>query len=227
MAQTSRGVAPEQPATSQGRTTYNPLSGVKILPPLEHYFTSLALLSTTTLEWAVVLNGTFLDYFAPPTLRSHHPHGTIALDIAHCAAAIPGDGDAPISFTYTFDVARFVVAALDLASWPASHELRVVGDELTFNEFVKLAEEARGVEFDVVYDDIETLKSSKVSELPGHKASYDKFPKERLQWFLAIFELWMAQGLGRVERGEGSLNELFPEIKPLTARDMLEKYWKA
>ncbi|GKT62235.1 thiF family protein [Colletotrichum tofieldiae] len=26
------GVAPEQPTTSQGRTTYNPLSGVKILP---------------------------------------------------------------------------------------------------------------------------------------------------------------------------------------------------
>ncbi|OHW97590.1 NADB-Rossmann family domain-containing protein [Colletotrichum incanum] len=131
-----------------------PEGGAKVLPPLEHYLASLALLSTTTLEWAVVPNGTFLEYFAP----------TIALDIAHSAAAIPGDGDAPVSFTYTFDVARYVVAALDLASWPASNELRVVGDELTFNEFVKLAEEVRGVEFDVVYDDVEKLQRFGISE---------------------------------------------------------------
>ncbi|KAL0937796.1 NmrA-like family protein [Colletotrichum truncatum] len=204
-----------------------PEDGVKILPPLEHYFTSLAALSSTTsLEWAVVLNGTFLEYFAPPALKSHHPpHSVIVLDMEHNAAAIPGDGNTPVTFTYTFDVARFVVAALDLDRWPETHELRIVGDELTFNEFVRLAEEIKGVKFDVAFDDVEKLKASQITELPGHKASYGQFPKEQLQWFFAIFELWMATGLGRVER-EGSLNELFPEIKPLTAREMLEKYWK-
>ncbi|KXH53076.1 hypothetical protein CSAL01_09821 [Colletotrichum salicis] len=204
-----------------------PEDGVALLSPLEHYFTSLHTLSVTSLEYAAVHNGTFLEYFAPATLKSHHPHSTLVLDIAHADAAIPGDGNTLVTFTYTFDVARYVVAALDLPSWPADHELRIVGDELTFNEFVTLAEETRGVKFDVVYDDVEKLKRSEVSELPGHQASYAQFPKERLQWFLSIFELWMATGLGRVEGGKGSLNDLFPEIKPLTAREMLEEYWKA
>lgn len=142
----------------------------------------------------------------------------------HNVAGIPGDGSAPVTLTYTFDVARFVAAALDLEAWP--RELRVVGDEVTFNELVAMAEEAKGVKFDVAYDDVEKLRASQITELPGHAASYDKFPKERLQWFLAIFEMWMATGLGRVPR-EGTLNEMFPEIKPLTAREMMERYWAA
>ncbi|KAF9871596.1 NmrA-like family protein [Colletotrichum karsti] len=202
-----------------------PEDGVKILPPLEHYFTSLTLLSQTTLEYATVLNGTFLDYFAPPTLKSHHPHSVIVLDMAHAAAAIPGSGDVALTLTYTFDVARFVLAALDLPRWPDDHELRVVGDEVTFHELVALAEDARGEKFDVVYDTVEDLREGRITELEGHKESYDKFPKKRLQAFLAIFELWMATGLGRVER-RGSLNEMFPEIRPLTAGEMMERYWK-
>lgn len=142
----------------------------------------------------------------------------------HNAAGIPGDGNTPVTLTYTFDVARFVAAALDLEAWP--RELRVVGDEVTFNELVAMAEEAKSVKFDVAYDDVEKLKASQITELPGHAVSYDKFPKERLQWFLAIFEMWMATGQGRVSR-EGTLNDMFPEIKPLTAREMMERYWAA
>lgn len=103
-------------------------------------------------------------------------------------------------------------------------ELRIVGDEVTFNELVAMAEEVKGAKFAVAYDGVEKLGASRITELPGHAASYDKFPKERLQWFLAIFELCMATGLGRVPR-EGTLNEMFPEIKPLTAREMMERYW--
>ncbi|KAK7710200.1 hypothetical protein SLS64_002313 [Diaporthe eres] len=199
-----------------------PEDGVAILPPLEHYFTSLKALEATSLEWAVVHNGTFLDYFAPPSLKTHHPHSVLVVDMEHNAAGIPGDGNAPVTLTYTFDVARFVVAALDLGAWP--RELRVVGDELTFNQLVAIAEEVKGVKFEVAYDSVENLRASQITELPGHTASYDKFPRERLQWFLAIFELWMATGRGRVPR-EGTLNEMFPEIKPLTAREMIERYW--
>lgn len=204
-------------------------SGAAILPPLEHYFTSLKALEATSLEWAVVHNGTFLDYFAPPAgpagFKTHLPHSVLAVDMAHNAAAIPGDGNEPVTLTYTFDVARFVVAALDLEAWPTSRELRVVGDEVTFNELVAIAEEVKGVRFDVVYDGVEEqLRQSRITELPGHRSSYDKYPKERLQWFLAIFELWMATGRARVPR-EATMNEMFPEIKPLTVRGMMEKHW--
>jgi nucleoside-diphosphate-sugar epimerase len=84
------------------------------------------------------------------------------------AAAIPGDGKMPVTYTYTFDVARFVVAALDLEKWP--RELRFVGDELTFNELLEIAEETKGVKSTVAYDDIEGLKASQITELPGHVA---------------------------------------------------------
>lgn len=170
-----------------------------------------------------MINGTFLEYFAPPALKSYHPHTVLVLDMEHNAAGIPGDGDVPVTFTYTFDVACFVVAALDLDKWP--DELRIVGDELTFNEFLALAEEAKGAKFDVSYDPVDKLEASQITELPGHQDAYTRFPKDRLQWFLAIFEMWMARGQGRVSR-EGSLNEIFPEIKPLTAKEMMERYWK-
>lgn len=199
-------------------------SGVTILPPLEHYFTSLKVLDETSLEWAVVHNGTFLEYFAPPTLKTYHPHSVLAVDMAYNAAGIPGDGNEPVTFTYTFDVARFVVAALDLQAWPTTRELRIVGDEVTFNELVAIAEDVKGVKFDIAYDAVEELKASRITELPGHAKSYDKFPKERLQWFLAIFEMWMATGKARVPR-DGTLNEMFPQIKPLTVMEMMERYW--
>lgn len=190
---------------------------------MEHYFTCLKALQATSLEWAPVFNGIFLEYFAPPALKSYHPHTVLVLDMEHNAAGIPGDGNVPVTFTYTFDVARFVVAALDLDKWP--RELRIVGDELTLNELLALAEEAKGAKFDVTYDPVEKLETSQITELPGHQAAYAKFPKDRLQWFLAIFEMWMAKGQARVPR-EGSLNEMFPEIKPLTAKEMMRKYWK-
>lgn len=177
----------------------------------------------TSLEWAVVHNGTFLDYYAPPTLKSHYDHGTVVLDIPNAAAGIPGTGNEPMTFTYTFDAARFTIAALDLPSWP--RELRIVGDTLTYNELTKLAEAARGVKFDVKYDDLEKLRRFEITELPGHSNDYKKFPKDVLLPFLSIFQRWMAEGLGSISR-EGSLNEMFPEIEPLTAAGLMELYWK-
>lgn len=148
----------------------------------------------------------------------------MVVDIPNAAAGIPGTGNEPITFTYTFDVARFVVAALDLPTWP--RELRIVGDTLTYNKLVKLAEDARGVKFDVKYDDLEKLQNFQITELPGHQKDYQKFPKEVLLPFLSIFQRWMAEGLGEVLI-EGSLNERFPDIKPLTAKQLMNQYWNS
>ncbi|TXB96030.1 hypothetical protein FocTR4_00016812 [Fusarium oxysporum f. sp. cubense] len=200
-----------------------PEDGPKILPPLQSYFDSLDYLSNTHLEWAVVHNGTFLDYYSPSTLKSYYDHGTLVVDIPNAAAGIPGTGNEPITLTYTFDVARFVVAALDLPTWP--RELRIIGDTLTYNELIRLAENARGVKFDVKYDDLEMLRSFQITELPGHKKDYPKFPREVLLPFLSIFQRWMAEGLGKVPM-EGSLNEKFPSIKPLTTKELMSQYWK-
>lgn len=90
----------------------------------------------------IVLNGIFMDYFAMPHLKTYLERSVFVVDMEHKVAAIPGKGDMPVTFTYSFDVAKFVAAALDLAEWP--EESRVVGDQMTWNKLVRLAEEARG-----------------------------------------------------------------------------------
>ncbi|CAG9986908.1 unnamed protein product [Clonostachys byssicola] len=203
--------------------TAYPEDGPQILPPLQAYFDSLEALKSSDLEWAVVHNGIFLDYYFPDTLQSYYDHTTLVVDIPNGAAAIPGTGNERLTLTSIHDSARFVIAALDLPEWP--RELRVVGDTLTYNELVKLAEEARGVKFDVKYDDLEKLKKFEVSELPGHRNDYKRFPKDVLLPFLSIFERWTAEGLSEI-KFEGSLTEKFPTIKPLKVKELMDKYWK-
>ncbi|KAF7534587.1 hypothetical protein G7054_g6143 [Neopestalotiopsis clavispora] len=119
-----------------------PRAGVEILPPLQDYFDCIDELTKTNLEWSVVLNGIFLDYFSAPPIKSYLAPNAFVIDMANNAAAIPGTGDEMVTFTHTFDVAKYLVAALDLVKWP--RELRISGDEMKFKDFVKLAEEVKG-----------------------------------------------------------------------------------
>ncbi|KAH6869438.1 hypothetical protein B0T10DRAFT_568906 [Thelonectria olida] len=58
-------------------------------------------------------------------------------------AAIPGSGNTSVTFTHTFDLAKYVDRALDLEKWnPGSY---IVGDKVTWNEFAEIAEAAKGV----------------------------------------------------------------------------------
>ncbi|OHE96802.1 hypothetical protein CORC01_07948 [Colletotrichum orchidophilum] len=75
---------------------------------------------------------TFHEYFAPAALTTNHQHSITLLDTPHNAATIPGDGNTPVTFIYTFDVACYIVTALDIpAAWTADHELRIVCDGFT------------------------------------------------------------------------------------------------
>ncbi len=87
--------------------------------------------------------GFFLDYYGMPGVKSHMAPSTMVIDMANNAAAIPGAGNTPVVFTHTIDVAKFVVASLDLKKWDP--ETYVKGDRLTLNEFVRLAERAKGM----------------------------------------------------------------------------------
>lgn len=66
----------------------------------------------------------------------------MVLDVENRAAAIPGSGDVPVTLTYSYDVASFVAALLDMPHW--SKESRIIGDTVTWNEFVRMAEEVTG-----------------------------------------------------------------------------------
>ncbi|KAE8381935.1 hypothetical protein BDV26DRAFT_278354 [Aspergillus bertholletiae] len=200
-----------------------PQEALGVLPQLKGYFDGLEQLRNSGLEWTVFHIGMFMDYFATPALKSYLKPHVAAFDIENKVAAIPGDGNVPVTLTYSFDMARFLVASLDLEHW--EEESRVVGDEVTWNEFLALAEEARGSKFEVCYDDIDKLRRFEITELPVHKTFYDRFPKEAFQFFTSIFERFTAEGNSHISKA-GSLNERFPDIKPLSVMEMLNTYWK-
>lgn len=117
-------------------------SAIPALRPLKGYFDSIARLRASELQWTVFHNGIFLDYFAPKSLPSYFSRITLVVDIKNREAAIPGSGDVPVVFTYSFDVARCIVEALDLLEW--EEEMFVIGDKLTWNEFVRTVETVLG-----------------------------------------------------------------------------------
>lgn len=80
----------------------------------------------------------------------------LVVDMSHNAAAIPGSGNVPVVFTHTTDVARFAASLLSQDTWPA--ESFAVGEKLTWRDFVRVAEEAKGEKFEVHFDALEVLE---------------------------------------------------------------------
>ncbi|KAF5980166.1 isoflavone reductase like P3 [Fusarium coicis] len=114
-----------------------------------------------------------------PNLKTYLDPLTIVLHIPARKAAIPRNPDQHLVFTYTKDIAKFTAKLLTLDKWdPVSY---IIGDRLTWKEFMQLTEEnLAGDRFDITYDSLEQLKSGKVTELPGHKLAYPFYPKEAL-----------------------------------------------
>ncbi|KAK7428140.1 hypothetical protein QQZ08_005379 [Neonectria magnoliae] len=180
-------------------------------------------LRQTGLEWTEILPGYFLDYWGMPRIKSHMTTMLPAIDIANKVAGIPGTGNEVISFTYTFDVAKIVSHILELDTWDEA--TYIVGDKLTWNQFLHLAEEARGSKFEVQYDSEEQLSRFQITELPNHKAVYPFFPKEHLQFLYAALGTLMAKGYFDLPI-EKAINRRFPEVKLLTVSEMLNDTWK-
>lgn len=110
---------------------------------LTDYFKAIGELKKSGLQWTVVNNGCFLDYWGQPHIKSFLRPSPFGIDIANREAAIPGDGNTPFSLTYSFDMAKYVVALQDLDEWPEVS--RFAGDIITWNEFLSLAEEVTGM----------------------------------------------------------------------------------
>ena len=99
-------------------------------------------LKQSKLQYTRFATGFFMDYWGMPHVKSNLAPFTFGIDMQNGQAAIPGDGNVPLSLTYSRDLARFVVRTLDLDEWPGFSI--GVGDDLTFNQMLRLAEEARG-----------------------------------------------------------------------------------
>ncbi|KAM5341321.1 hypothetical protein ACJ41O_014352 [Fusarium nematophilum] len=216
-------------ASSATRRFIPSVFGVKYRPDQDWFplaqakLAAMAELDGTNLEWTIVCNGFFLDYWGMPKVKSYLSPMTLFIDVASKEAALPGSGNTPVVFTYSVDVAKYTAALLTREKW--ERESYVIGTKLSFNEFLQLAEEVRGAEFKKTHDSLELLKSGKITELPGHRYAYDHVPKEALQGMLSTFGVLFDEGQFDF-KPERSLNDIFPEIKPVSAKEMLEIGWK-
>ncbi|KAM0330565.1 hypothetical protein ACHAQA_003512 [Verticillium albo-atrum] len=180
-------------------------------------------LKVSSLEYTLFYVGYFLDFWGYPHIKSNQVHNVIAVDIENNVAAIPGTGETPVTFTHTANVAEFVAATLELPKW--ERDSYVIGETVTWNEFLRIAEEVKGTKFKVTYDSLELLRSGKITELPSHPPMYEHMPKEQIQSIFSVFGLWFHEGLYNLQP-EKTLNQVFPEIKAWTVREFLELAWK-
>ncbi|KAI8649656.1 NmrA domain-containing protein [Fusarium keratoplasticum] len=180
-------------------------------------------LEKTQLQWTIICNGFFLDYWGMPKVKSYLGPSVLVLDLPAKKAAIPGLGDTPVVFTYSGDVAKFTAAILTLDKWEKASY--VIGDKVTWNEFVATAEEVLAEKIDTVHDSVELLKSGQITELPSQVPAYALLPKEAFQGMCATFGLFFEQGLLDFQQ-ETAVNRLFPDIKTESVKDMLELGWK-
>lgn len=192
-------------------------------PPARGKLDNIKELQSTSLETTVVVNGFFLDYFVAPQVPSYQPPFAMVLDIANNTAVIPGSGDVPVVFTHTFDIARFIPALLSKPKWDKTSY--IIGDKVTWNEFLAVAEEAKGVKFTVGHDSVETLKNGFVTELPSHPSMYAIFPKPMLQGLFASFGVMFENGAFDLSPAS-TLNDEFPEIKARRVKELVFEAWK-
>jgi nucleoside-diphosphate-sugar epimerase len=112
------------------------------VPPSKIRLAVIDEIRKTSLEWTEFYNGFFLDYYGMPHIESHMNPFTFVVDMASKTAVIPATGNEPLSLTYTHDLGKFVVAALDLPQWKQS--FGVYSENITWNEFIKRAEKVVG-----------------------------------------------------------------------------------
>ncbi|RFU78096.1 nmra-like family [Trichoderma arundinaceum] len=177
-------------------------------------------LRKTMLEWTRFSVGFFLDYYGIPTIKTHLPPMSFAVDMNSKKAAIPGTGNEPIAFIYSYDVAKFVAAYLDAPKW--EEVTYVYGEKTTWNSFIKVASEVTGSVFEVTYDPAEKLAKGEVTELPSHKEELanSPFPEALARQILALLGSWVVGGQFDIPVDK-ALNKRFPLIKPMGIRDVL------
>ncbi|KAM0562002.1 hypothetical protein ACHAPJ_002444 [Fusarium lateritium] len=179
-------------------------------------------LRKTSLEWTSIHNGFFLDFWGSANIKSYLPRAATFIDSPNRTAAIPGSGDVPVTFTYSRDVARFVAAFLDVNKWERS--TFIIGDKVTWNELLRIVEEATGDKFSVTYDSVEKLEKGEVTELPGHISMYTRVPKAIFHRVQAAYGLWSEKGAFDLDASK-TLNDAFPDIEPISVKDFMEEAW--
>ncbi|KAF5985005.1 SDR family [Fusarium coicis] len=192
------------------------------VPSYQWKLKAVEVLEKTNLEFSLVSIGLFLDYWAAPRIPTHIRAANILIDPENNAAVIPADGNTPATFNHSTDAAKHTVALLDIPKWKRRYT--IIPNRMMLNEAVELAEEVKGVKFDVKYFSVEQLKSGENDLTPSMKKALPEEMHGGMKAMLALSGIGMATGSNDI-RGIGDLVAEFPDIKPVTVKDVWEA-WK-
>ncbi|PYI07711.1 NAD(P)-binding protein [Aspergillus sclerotiicarbonarius CBS 121057] len=185
-------------------------------PSIQYWLDAAELLQKSGLKYTRVTPGIFMDYWGMPQVRTNLQPYVIGVDVANCWAAIPGDGNDKMGVTYSYDMAAFIVKLLDLEEWP---EFSIfVGDEITYNQLLQLAEQVRGQKFEVVYDSVEKIKEGQVTIPPFHPGTSEEEARETA---VLVSRLTI---VGAFDLPKERLNTKFPDLKPVKLREFLQAW---
>ncbi|KAK3300633.1 uncharacterized protein B0H64DRAFT_315727 [Chaetomium fimeti] len=199
-----------------------------------HVAARRALEKTTSLEYAYIYPGMFMDYFGLPRVPSSLRPLCFFVDPENGLAVLPGDGEARMSMTFTTDAARYIALALELDKWP--RVMTTASSTVSLNELVALFEKSLGRKLQVRYQPVEKLLRHEAFDLPTNVDIAGRFPDrfpgglEQLRGLIADLEAGVAVGafdFGNL-RGDLNLVEAFQETSPAPKliEDLVEEAWK-
>jgi nucleoside-diphosphate-sugar epimerase len=167
------------------------------------------------LEYTRFINGIWMNLFGLGTPRneaealSGYSGPPFLIDIKKRTALIPGDGSQKVVFTNMRDIGKYVAASLDLQQWDP--DSWIVGDKKSYAEAVDLAESITGASFERTYYSESQIKTV----LAGN-------PDPEQLFFHQFMQLVVDGGLDF----KASVNSKFADIKPISVKEYLTKYWK-
>jgi nucleoside-diphosphate-sugar epimerase len=208
--------------------------GDDVLPYPEKRFHLTArreLAKSSTLEYAYIYPGMFMDYFGLPRVASSLRPLCFCVDPASGQAVLPGDGEGRMSMTFTTDAARYLVLALELDKWPRI--MTTVASTISMNELVRLYEKSLGHKLQVHYQPVEKLLKHETIDLPVNitiaKDYSDRFP-QGVRGIVADLEAAVALGGYDMSKLDGHLDlvKAFEGTAPAPKRieDLIEEAWK-
>lgn len=194
------------------------------MPLYEWKFKAADRLESSGLEYTRFSNGMYMNYWFSPRIPSAFKFNIANwVDLDNFYAAIPGDGRTPMVLTHSRDIARFVIAVLGIPRWEKRYHL--VGDRLTLNDFVRIAEGISGHSFEKHSDSLDELLVGTCTLVPAAKKAVEQVPDPTS--FVSIIAgagAMVAQG-GMDLQGEANLNVLFPDLKTLTVQEAVQIYY--
>jgi nucleoside-diphosphate-sugar epimerase len=195
------------------------------------------------MRFAVFTCGVFYERFAPGGMRAYQiglrsaigGEGEYIMDIRNGKAMIPyfnSDGQPVyVCMTSARDMARFLVASLELSSWP--RELRLRGDRMTVSEIVSVGEALRGEKRNIT-----VICQANIDHLLGRDFERANYTKESLQDVLTVAQALrdetreqriqhlITTAEGRYDFSSANLNSMV-NIVPQTFQEWLVQAWSS